>query len=65
MTQAGTLQKEVPERAAAPHVVHEPTHEEIQRRAYQIYLERGESDGSDLENWLLAENELKSNGQQN
>ena len=34
-----------------------PTFEQIQQRAYQIYLEKGKR-GSDLENWLQAEKEL-------
>ena len=33
--------------------------EEIRRRAYEIYLERGEQPGRDLEDWLQAERELK------
>jgi Protein of unknown function (DUF2934) len=36
-----------------------PTPEEIQSRAYQIYIERGGADGSDLEDWLQAERELQ------
>jgi len=35
-----------------------PTHEEIELRAYEIYLERGGAPGNDLENWLQAESEL-------
>jgi hypothetical protein len=65
MTQPGRLQKELPGRGSAPHAGDEPSHEEIQRRAYHIYLEQGESGGSELGNWLLAENELKSSGRQN
>jgi hypothetical protein len=38
-----------------------PTREqEIRRRAYEIYLERGEEPGHDLEDWLQAERELAS-----
>jgi hypothetical protein len=33
---------------------------EIRRRAYEIYLERGEEPGRDLEDWLQAERELAS-----
>ena len=33
--------------------------EAIKRRAYEIYLERGEQPGSDLEDWLQAERELE------
>ena len=32
--------------------------EEIRRRAYEIYLERGEQPGRDLDDWLQAEREL-------
>jgi hypothetical protein len=33
--------------------------EEIRRRAYEIYLERGEQPGRDLDDWLQAECELE------
>ena len=33
--------------------------EEIRRRAYEIYLERGEQPGRDLDDWLQAERELE------
>ena len=33
--------------------------EEIRRRAYEIYLERGVQPGCDLDDWLLAERELQ------
>jgi hypothetical protein len=33
--------------------------EEIRRRAYEIYLERGEQPGCDLDDWLQAERELQ------
>jgi hypothetical protein len=36
-----------------------PTHEEIERRAYQIYLERGFQPGNELADWLAAERELR------
>jgi hypothetical protein len=34
-----------------------PTHEEIEKRAYELYLESG-SDGQSIEHWLMAEEEL-------
>lgn len=37
----------------------EPTHEEIARRAYQLYEERGGVHGQDQEDWFLAERELR------
>ena len=33
--------------------------EQIRRRAYEIYLERGERQGCDLDDWLRAERELQ------
>ncbi len=36
------------------------THEEeIRRRAYEIYLERGQQPGGELDDWLKAERELE------
>jgi hypothetical protein len=35
-----------------------PTHEQIERRAYQIYLEHGFHPGNDFADWLAAEKEL-------
>ena len=35
-----------------------PSIEQIQERAYEIYLERGGADGNDMEDWLQAEREL-------
>jgi hypothetical protein len=34
-----------------------PTSEEIELRAYQIYVERGCVDGHDVDDWLQAERE--------
>ena len=41
-------------------VVNPAREEEIKRRAYELYLERGEEPGRDLEDWLQAERELAS-----
>jgi hypothetical protein len=35
-----------------------PTHDEIAQRAHDHYLERGGSDGADVDDWLEAEREL-------
>ena len=35
-----------------------PTHDEIAQPAYDHYLERGASDGTDVDDWLEAEREL-------
>jgi Protein of unknown function (DUF2934) len=38
---------------------HAPNHDEIRIRAYEIYLERGGLPGTELDDWLQAERELK------
>jgi hypothetical protein len=35
-----------------------PLDERIRRRAYELYLHRGGTDGSELEDWLQAEQEM-------
>jgi hypothetical protein len=39
---------------------HSTSEQEIRIRAYEIYLQRGEQLGSELEDWLQAECELTS-----
>ena len=48
------------EQAAARHRSPAPTSEQIQRRAYEIYEARGREAGHELDDWLLAEYELKA-----
>ena len=36
-----------------------PPEEEVRRRAYELYLERGEEPGHELEDWTRAERELR------
>jgi Protein of unknown function (DUF2934) len=38
---------------------HAPSHEEIRRRAYEVYLERGDLPGNEVDDWLRAERELQ------
>jgi Protein of unknown function (DUF2934) len=45
--------------------LYEPTLAEIRMRAYEIYVKRGRRDGSDLEDWLQAENELRESNKRN
>ena len=47
--------------AAETKVADSARHQEIQIRAYAIYLERGEQHGRDLDDWLQAERELTTN----
>lgn len=35
-----------------------PPHEQIERRAYDLFLQSGGSHGHDLDDWLTAEREL-------
>jgi len=37
-----------------------PSFDEVSRRAFQIWEQTGRPDGRDLENWLQAEQELRS-----
>jgi len=49
---------EVGAHRAARHHRRPPTEEEIARRAYEIWLQRGCSPGHEVEDWLQAEHEL-------
>ena len=40
-----------------------PTESEIAVRAYELYLERGAEDGDALQDWLVAEEELRWAGE--
>jgi len=40
-----------------------PSHEQISRRAYEIFIERGQPAGQDLAHWLEAERQLRAAGQ--
>lgn len=37
-----------------------PTREQIEHRAYELYVQRGGENGQDLEDWLAAEKELRN-----
>jgi hypothetical protein len=39
------------------------SHEQIARRAYELYLSRGAADGLDVQDWLEAERQLASRQQ--
>jgi hypothetical protein len=36
-----------------------PLEEKIRQRAHEIYLQRGGEDGSELDDWLQAEDEIR------
>lgn len=58
------------ERAAAAGRTAEPdlpgdgpmSHDDIARRAYELYLARGRTDGNAIDDWLQAERELRAPG---
>jgi DUF2934 family protein len=45
--------------AATPQAAAAPTHDDIARRAYQLYLQRGSADGQEVDDWLRAEQDLR------
>ena len=47
-----------PPQSKSPIAKSGPTREEIQLRAYEIYLERRGAPGNELEDWVRAEHEL-------
>ena len=60
MSQAVQMQREGTSRAVRKAAVSiEPSHEEIQARAYQIYLERASGEDRALDDWLQAEAQLR------
>ena len=52
---ATSVQRQVDETSAR----YAPSEEEIRRRAYEIYLERGDLPGDEIDDWLRAERELQ------
>jgi len=55
-TQTSVISKESEAKPQLP----APTHEQIQERAYKIFETRCGSPGHELDDWLLAEIELKA-----
>jgi len=47
----------------APSQEGSPSYDEIARRAYELYLERGGEEGRAEEDWLRAEDELRRTSQ--
>ncbi len=50
--------RKAPSPAAAP--IYQPSFEEIAEAAYHRYLRRGGSDGADFDDWVEAEQELRT-----
>lgn len=58
---SGRSDRALPE--PAPSQVDSPSHDEIARRAFELYLERGGGEGRAEEDWLRAEDELRRTSQ--
>jgi len=56
---ATKLQRAAPQEPAKVTPRRAVTDEEIRQRAYEIYLNRGGAPGSELDDWLQAERELR------
>lgn len=41
-----------------------PVEERVRQRAYELYVERGNESGSELDDWLQAEDEILLAGEQ-
>lgn len=54
--------KPAPVKAAPAPVKAAPTREQIAKRAYEIFLARGQAHGHEKDDWAQAERELKAAG---
>ena len=60
MSQATSMKAVSPSEETRQVMRAEPTTEQIRKRAYEIYVSRGNAPGDELQDWLLAERELLS-----
>ena len=51
--------------AAADPTEQLPLEERIQKRAYELYVLRGNESGSEMDDWLQAEDEIRAVEEQN
>ena len=63
MAKLKTVEPVAEQSTQPPVAIQEPTHAEIQERAYYRYVDRGRIDGCDREDWRLAETELRGREQ--
>jgi hypothetical protein len=63
MAKRKTVEPVAKQRTQLPAAIHEPTHAEIQDRASYRYVDRGRINGSDGEDWRLAETALRGGDQ--
>ena len=52
-------------RAQEPLIERLPLEERIRQRAYELYVMRGNQSGSELDDWLQAEDEVRQAVEQN
>jgi len=55
----------LPKRKSNSSRIPNPSREEIARRAYEIYLARGQTGGREVEDWVQAERELLGRSHRN
>jgi hypothetical protein len=60
VTQMSTMQQEHRTSHPGPAATAVPTHKDIAKRAYEIYVGEDSRQGQSEHNWLQAEQELKS-----
>ena len=59
-TQMSTMQQGQKASHPGPAATAMPTHKDIAKRAYEIYVERDRQQGQSEQDWLRAEQELKN-----
>ena len=59
-TQMSTMQQGHKASHPGPAATAMPTHKDIAKRAYEIYVEKARRQGQSEQNWLQAEQELKN-----
>lgn len=60
MSQTATVKAKLAAEPAIEAGPNEPSQEAIRQRAYEIYCSRNGAPGTELEDWLQAERELRS-----
>ena len=51
-------------KAAAPRAEQFPLEERVRMRAYELYVLRGNESGSEMDDWLQAEDEVRADEEQ-
>jgi Protein of unknown function (DUF2934) len=64
MSSKATILQDPPVTEKAVRTTPRPTEEQIAQRAHEIFLKRGATPGSELDDWLQAERELTAEAKQ-